>query len=226
LIDLLDLDHQCGEAKTIDKIQETCEIFPSQDGATSEVNFHGYQLPTVPAMVPCEEAPLRSERREQAPVSADAHPGRHLEAHVEKEKCFRVHMPEPYSGLWCRRSKQLDDRHRHYAEHGAMVSGHVEDGGKWLRIDSTIFLPMHMGNLQILEPVPETTMVFSIEEGWLTRASRALAQFIDWGGNTSHDTEALKVTETFFPMWCGCKTYSDSGATTLSELDLFGKSSG
>jgi len=106
----------------------------------------------------------------------------------DQKSFFHVQMPEPYSGLWCRRSKQLSDIHRCYASQGTLVSGHVEDDGEWLRIDSDIFLPMRMGNVDILEPVPPASMEFGLQD-WLTSTTRAFAQFIGWGGGTSHDVE-------------------------------------
>jgi len=159
----------------------------------------------------------RDSKRKQAAAAAKVQPGPNGQQQLrvedklakDQDSFFRVQMPEPYTGLWCRRSKELGDLDRHYAEHGALVSGHVEDGGEWLRIDSTIFLPMRMGNVDIMEPVPPTIMVFGMQEGWLTRTSRALARFAaGWGGSTSHDNE---VTGGFLPS-CGCAVVDDTTA--------------
>jgi len=74
---------------------------------------------------------------------------------VGKQKCFfRVQVPKPYPGVQCRKSKN-GERHPKYAVNGAVVFGTVEDDGEWLKISSSIFLPMRVGLIQILEPLPE-----------------------------------------------------------------------
>lgn len=67
---------------------------------------------------------------------------------------FRVQVPKPYPGVQYRRSKNLEDRYQRYAKHGDTVQGVIEDDGEWLRTSSNAFLPMRVGTIQILEPVP------------------------------------------------------------------------
>mmetsp|Transcript_38645 Transcript_38645/g.106442 ORF Transcript_38645/g.106442 Transcript_38645/m.106442 type:complete len:740 (+) Transcript_38645:110-2329(+) len=67
---------------------------------------------------------------------------------------FRVQVPKNYPGVQYRRSKRLDDRHDRYAKHGLVLSGFVEDDGEWLRVGDSAFLPMRVGPVRILEPLP------------------------------------------------------------------------
>lgn len=66
---------------------------------------------------------------------------------------FRVQVPKQYPGVQYRRSKNLEDRYLRYAKLGTLVQGHVEDNGEWLRISDKVYLPMKVGNQQILEKV-------------------------------------------------------------------------
>lgn len=66
---------------------------------------------------------------------------------------FQVQVPRPYPGVQFRRSKCLDDRCPRYAQRDTIVHGVVEDGGNWLRVDSSSFLPVVVGNLVALAPV-------------------------------------------------------------------------
>jgi len=68
---------------------------------------------------------------------------------------FRVQVPKPYPGVQYRKSKSLNDRYPRYAKHGSTVTGQVEDNGEWLRISGDVFLPMKVGTIAILEPLPQ-----------------------------------------------------------------------
>lgn len=73
-----------------------------------------------------------------------------------KDSCyFRVQVPRPYPGVQCRNSKKVDDRHPKYAVNGTVVLGTVEDDGEWLKLSAKTYLPMRVGAIQILEPLPE-----------------------------------------------------------------------
>mmetsp|Transcript_61478 Transcript_61478/g.197905 ORF Transcript_61478/g.197905 Transcript_61478/m.197905 type:complete len:249 (-) Transcript_61478:90-836(-) len=72
---------------------------------------------------------------------------------------FRVQVPKQYPGVQYRKSKNLTDRYSRYAKSGTVVTGHVEDGGEWLRISDQVFLPMKVGGMQILEPAPRDAAV-------------------------------------------------------------------
>eukprot|EP00930_Biecheleria_cincta_P045298 TRINITY_DN31230_c0_g1_i1.p1 TRINITY_DN31230_c0_g1~~TRINITY_DN31230_c0_g1_i1.p1 ORF type:complete len:261 (-),score=31.63 TRINITY_DN31230_c0_g1_i1:100-882(-) len=65
---------------------------------------------------------------------------------------FRVSVPKGYPGIQYRRSKNLEDRYERYAKRGTVVSGEVEDHGSWLKIGGSVFLPMHVAGLDVLEP--------------------------------------------------------------------------
>jgi len=67
---------------------------------------------------------------------------------------FRVQVPKPYPGVQYRKSRNLEDRYPNYAANGIVITGQVVDGGEWLRIKSNVFLPMRVGAVRILEPVP------------------------------------------------------------------------
>mmetsp|Transcript_45255 Transcript_45255/g.141874 ORF Transcript_45255/g.141874 Transcript_45255/m.141874 type:complete len:868 (-) Transcript_45255:116-2719(-) len=67
---------------------------------------------------------------------------------------FRIQVPKPYPGVQYRKSKCLDDRYPRFAENGTVVSGRVEDGGEWLKVGDNIYLPMRVGAVRIMEPMP------------------------------------------------------------------------
>lgn len=67
---------------------------------------------------------------------------------------FRVRVPGGWPGVQYRRSKNLDDRYKRYAENGTTVSGQLEDGGEWLRVGSNVFLPVRLGAVRFIEPLP------------------------------------------------------------------------
>lgn len=77
--------------------------------------------------------------------------GANLTSHASH---FRVQVPKPYPGVQYRQSKSLDDRHPRFAENGSVIVGRVEDDGAWLRISDHIFLPMRVGAVCIMEPLP------------------------------------------------------------------------
>ncbi|CAK0800597.1 unnamed protein product [Prorocentrum cordatum] len=68
---------------------------------------------------------------------------------------FRVEVPRPYPGVQYRKSKDLNERHNKFAANGEIVEGIVEDDGEWLRISSDVYVPMRVGSVQILQPLPE-----------------------------------------------------------------------
>merc|ERR1712113_812517 len=80
---------------------------------------------------------------------------------------FRVQVPKPYPGVQYRKSKRLDDRYPRYAKHGSTVTGSIEDDGEWLRIDSNLFLPMKVDNMQILQSLSGKAVESSSERNWL-----------------------------------------------------------
>lgn len=80
---------------------------------------------------------------------------RALGAHLTtRTSHFLVQVPKPYPGVQYRQSKNLDHRHPRFAENGSVVVGRVEDGGAWLRISDDIFLPMRVGAVCIMVPLP------------------------------------------------------------------------
>merc|ERR1711879_881210 len=68
---------------------------------------------------------------------------------------FRVLVPSGWPGVQYRRSKNFEDRYQRYAQNGTIVKGQLEDNGKWLRLGSNVFLPMRLGSIQLVEPLPE-----------------------------------------------------------------------
>merc|ERR1719436_1901941 len=70
------------------------------------------------------------------------------------DRLFRMVVPKPYPGVQYRKSKDLNDRYKRFAENNSCVRGRVEDNGEWLKIGRDVFLPMRVGAVQILEPLP------------------------------------------------------------------------
>jgi hypothetical protein len=89
-------------------------------------------------------------------VSSTARPQPSPQA-VSGEGRFEVQVPKPYPGVQYRKSKRLEDKYNRFAAAGSEVSGQVEDGGQWLRIGKDVFLPMRIGTIEILRPVPGDT---------------------------------------------------------------------
>lgn len=67
---------------------------------------------------------------------------------------YKVDVPKPYPGVQYRKSKRLDDKDHRFAENGITVSGTIEDDGEWLRVGPNTFLPMRVGMVHILHPLP------------------------------------------------------------------------
>lgn len=83
---------------------------------------------------------------------------------------FTVQVPKPYPGVQYRKSKSVDDRCPRYAQNGTVVVGLVEDNGDWLRVISdrtgrAAFLPMRVGNVQIIIPLQVATAQESVGKG-------------------------------------------------------------
>jgi len=80
---------------------------------------------------------------------------------------FRVQVPKPYPGVQYRRTKDLSDKYPSYAKHGSTITGEVEDDREWVRVrrrdvsgagdrsGGSLYLPLRLGPVQILEPLPE-----------------------------------------------------------------------
>jgi len=107
------------------------------------------------------ETQVASEVKRSSALRASV---KNLERVGKQTCCFKVQVPKPYPGVQCRRSKRVDDRHPKYAVNGAIVVGTVEDDGEWLKISSSIYLPMRVGAIQILEPLPEALKVVTERE--------------------------------------------------------------
>merc|ERR1712232_1402762 len=73
-----------------------------------------------------------------------------------------------------RKSKDLDNRYPRYAKHGSLVMGHVEDNGEWLRISTSVFLPMKVGAIQIMEP---TSSASNDAKRWGTNGNPSSARW-------------------------------------------------
>jgi hypothetical protein len=68
---------------------------------------------------------------------------------------FRVRVPKPYPGVQLRRSMRFDDKHQRFVEDGKAVSGEVDATGTWLVLGPDLFLPMKVGAIEILVPMPD-----------------------------------------------------------------------
>eukprot|EP00930_Biecheleria_cincta_P023498 TRINITY_DN16977_c0_g2_i1.p1 TRINITY_DN16977_c0_g2~~TRINITY_DN16977_c0_g2_i1.p1 ORF type:complete len:504 (-),score=105.51 TRINITY_DN16977_c0_g2_i1:34-1515(-) len=66
-----------------------------------------------------------------------------------------VRVPKPYPGVQLRRSMRLDDKLERFLEDGKKVSGVLDASGQWLMIGPDNYLPMHVGDIKILQPVVE-----------------------------------------------------------------------
>lgn len=67
---------------------------------------------------------------------------------------FRVRVPKPYPGLQYRRSRDLNDKcQQKFAENNTIVTGTLVDGGEWLQVSPSEYLPTRVGMVSILEEV-------------------------------------------------------------------------
>merc|ERR1719183_1386544 len=66
---------------------------------------------------------------------------------------YKGQVPEPYPGIQHDLLRDLKDWYTRYAKHGTVVWGHSEDDGQWLRLAQGVFLPMRVGDVQILKAV-------------------------------------------------------------------------
>mmetsp|Transcript_47512 Transcript_47512/g.109996 ORF Transcript_47512/g.109996 Transcript_47512/m.109996 type:complete len:374 (+) Transcript_47512:72-1193(+) len=69
---------------------------------------------------------------------------------------FRVQVPKPYPGVQYRQTKDLGDKYPRYAKHGSTVVGEVEEDKEWIRVRGSLYLPLRIGPVQILEPLAES----------------------------------------------------------------------
>lgn len=103
---------------------------------------------------------------------------------------FRVQVPKPYPGVQYRKSKNLEDRYPRYAANGATVLGQIVDNGEWLKIRGNVFLPMRIGAVRILEPLPNPPAKGETESG----ASDSFCNCCSGGGHSVASGETLSVT--------------------------------
>lgn len=68
---------------------------------------------------------------------------------------FRVRVPQGYPGVQFRKTKDYDDRYSKYAKNGTIVRGFLEEDGTWVRLSETVFLPVKVNNMLILEAIEE-----------------------------------------------------------------------
>jgi len=70
---------------------------------------------------------------------------------------FRVQVPKPYPGVQYRRTKDLNDKEpRRYARHNSTIVGEVEEDREWVRVRGSLYLPLRLGPVQILQPLHES----------------------------------------------------------------------
>jgi hypothetical protein len=78
-------------------------------------------------------------------------------------EAFRVVVPQrlnkPISRIYCRRSMNKTDWHEEYVENDMLVTGHVEVDGDWLCLRAGCYLPLRVGELKVLEPMPLQDML-------------------------------------------------------------------
>jgi len=88
-----------------------------------------------------------------------------------------------YPGVQFRRSKNLNDRYDKYAKNGILVRGVVEDDGHWLKLSDTVFLPVRINGLQILEEVDDAksgkSLWFACGQGTLEEEEEVLSNLDD-----------------------------------------------
>jgi len=73
-----------------------------------------------------------------------------------RKTSFRVQVPKPYPGVWYRKTKDLNGHHPRYAKHGSIIVGEVEEDREWVRVrGGSLYLPLRIGPVQILEPLPQ-----------------------------------------------------------------------
>mmetsp|Transcript_27742 Transcript_27742/g.54455 ORF Transcript_27742/g.54455 Transcript_27742/m.54455 type:complete len:464 (+) Transcript_27742:55-1446(+) len=102
---------------------------------------------------------------------------------------FRVQVPKPYPGVQYRKSKNLEDRYPRYAANGATVLGQIVDNGEWLKIRGNVFLPMRIGAVRILEPLPNPPAKGEAESG----ASDSFCNCCSGGGHSVASGETLSI---------------------------------
>jgi len=121
--------------------------------------------------------------------TADQSLSRGGEQSVAGNRPFRVQVPKPYPGVQYRKSKNLEDRYPRYAANGATVLGQIVDNGEWLKIRGNVFLPMRIGAVRILEPLPNPPAKGETEGG----ASDSFCNCCSGGGHSVASGETLAV---------------------------------
>lgn len=119
----------------------------------------------VPQLSP---PPAPSAHHDSAETPAEASFRPILPGHVQT---FRISVPQPFPGVQLRKSPNIDDKHDRFLQDGKEVRGKVDATGEWVKLKSKHYLPVKVGQIQVLhpvetheEPVPATTEVPQLTE--------------------------------------------------------------
>jgi len=114
---------------------------------------------------------------------------------------FLVQLPTGYQGLQCRKSLCVSDRHMRFVANGATVVGILIEEGKWLQLSRKVFLPTHVGPIQVLQPQPHS-------ESIVQRYLQQEGSFQSWVHDIEHTRSIHRVRSLKFGIfsWCNSST--------------------
>lgn len=71
---------------------------------------------------------------------------------------FQVSVPKPYPGVQLRKSMNLNDKLPRFLQDGKIVTGELDESGKWFKLGAECYLPMYVGEIKILHPVESSNL--------------------------------------------------------------------
>lgn len=123
------------------------------------------------SLAPPQEAPVQPPRpdtvHDDLPVAPDTAPdtaGAFAAAETPAEasfrpilpghvQTFRISVPQPFPGVQLRKSPNIDDKRDRFLQDGKEVRGKVDATGEWVKLKREHYLPVKVGQIQVLHPV-------------------------------------------------------------------------
>lgn len=165
-------------AEAEDEVEEELEEKPIETASGLELHVTVAPPQEVPQLPPPRPSPVHHAPplpaapdaagvgTAETPAEASSRPI--LPGHVQT---FRISVPQPFPGVQLRRSPKIDDKHDRFLQDGKEVRGKVDATGEWVKLKSKHYLPVKVGQIQVLhpvetheEPTPASPEVLPVEE--------------------------------------------------------------
>ncbi|CAJ1375751.1 unnamed protein product [Effrenium voratum] len=149
--------------------------------APTPTGIPGQSLSPSPALKAVLPTPAQASVPTAALATATTSPAKSLPIIPGQVQSFRIVVPQPFPGVQIRKSPNLDDKHDRFLQDGKFVTGKVDTSGQWVKLSNKHYLPVQVGQIQVLHVVdpqdvpsspgrPETDSIAKEEEAnfWWT----------------------------------------------------------